>query len=39
MLHKSTRGIIADGDPKYLRDQSRNPFVKQFFNRLPADNT
>jgi phospholipid/cholesterol/gamma-HCH transport system ATP-binding protein len=39
MLHKSTRGIIADGDPKYFRDQSRNPFVKQFFNRLPADNT
>lgn len=38
MLHKSTRGIIADGDPKYLRDQSRNPFVKQFFNRLPGDN-
>ena len=39
MLHKSTRGIIADGDPIYLRDQSRNPFVKQFFNRLPAENT
>ncbi len=39
MLHKSTRGIIADGDPKYLRDQSRNLFVKQFFNRLPAGNT
>jgi phospholipid/cholesterol/gamma-HCH transport system ATP-binding protein len=38
MLHKSTRGIIADGDPKYLRDQSRNPFVKQFFNRLPGNN-
>jgi phospholipid/cholesterol/gamma-HCH transport system ATP-binding protein len=38
MLHKSTRGIIADGDPKYLRDQSRNPFVKQFFNRLPSNN-
>jgi phospholipid/cholesterol/gamma-HCH transport system ATP-binding protein len=37
MLHKSTRGIIADGDPQYLRDYSRNPFVKQFFNRLPAD--
>ena len=37
MLHKNTRGIIADGDPIYLRDQSRNPFVKQFFNRLPAD--
>ena len=39
LLHKSTRGIIADGDPKYLRDQSRNPFVKQFFNRLPGDHT
>jgi len=39
MLHKSTRGIIADGDPKYLRDQSRNPFVKQFFNRLPEENS
>ena len=39
MLHKSTRGIIADGDPKFLRDQSRNPFVKQFFNRLPGDYT
>ena len=39
MLHKSTRGIIADGDPQYLRDQSRNPFVKQFFNRLPGDHT
>lgn len=39
MLHNSTRGIIAEGDPKYLRDQSRNPFVKQFFNRLPGDMT
>ena len=37
MLHKSTRGIIAEGDPKYLRDQSRNLFVKQFFNRLPGN--
>ena len=37
MLHKSTRGIIADGNPKYLRDQSRNLFVKQFFNRLPGN--
>ena len=39
MLHKNTRGIIATGDPKYLRDHSRNPFVKQFFNRLAANNT
>jgi phospholipid/cholesterol/gamma-HCH transport system ATP-binding protein len=38
MLHKSNRGIIATGDPKYLMDHSRNPFVKQFFNRLTADN-
>jgi phospholipid/cholesterol/gamma-HCH transport system ATP-binding protein len=37
MLHKSTRGIIADGNPKYLRDQSRNLFVKQFFNRLSGN--
>ena len=35
MLHSSTRGIIAEGDPQYLRDHSQNPFVKQFFNRLP----
>jgi phospholipid/cholesterol/gamma-HCH transport system ATP-binding protein len=37
MLHKSNRGIIATGDPNYLRDHSRNPFVKQFFNRLAAN--
>jgi len=37
MLHKDSRGIIAAGDPKYLKDHSRNPFVKQFFNRLTAD--
>ena len=39
MLHKSNRGIIATGDPKYLMDHSRNSFVKQFFNRLTADNS
>ena len=32
MLDKQTRGIIAEGDPKYLRDQSQNKFVKEFFN-------
>jgi phospholipid/cholesterol/gamma-HCH transport system ATP-binding protein len=37
MLDKRTRGIIAEGDPKYLRDHSRNRFVKQFFNRLAED--
>jgi phospholipid/cholesterol/gamma-HCH transport system ATP-binding protein len=39
MLHKSNRGIIATGDPNYLRDHSRNPFVKQFFNRLAEKDT
>lgn len=33
MLDKRTRGIIAEGDPKYLRDHSQNPLVRQFFNR------
>jgi len=36
MLDKRTKGIIADGDPKQLRDHSQNRFVKQFFNRLPS---
>jgi phospholipid/cholesterol/gamma-HCH transport system ATP-binding protein len=34
MLDKSRRGVIAEGDPKYLRDHSQNPFVRHFFNRL-----
>jgi phospholipid/cholesterol/gamma-HCH transport system ATP-binding protein len=34
MLDKGTKGIIAEGDPKFLRDHSLNPFVHQFFNRL-----
>jgi phospholipid/cholesterol/gamma-HCH transport system ATP-binding protein len=33
MLDKRTRGVIAEGDPLYLRDHSQNPFVSQFFNR------
>jgi len=37
MLHKDHRGIIASGDPNYLREHSRNPFVKQFFNRRAED--
>jgi phospholipid/cholesterol/gamma-HCH transport system ATP-binding protein len=39
LLHRSNRGIIAEGDPQYLRDHSKNLFVKQFFNRLAGDNT
>ncbi len=34
MLDKISRGIIAEGDPKYLRDHSKNQFVRQFFNRM-----
>jgi len=32
MLDKKTQGIIAEGDPKYLRDHSLNEFVRSFFN-------
>lgn len=35
MLDKTTRSIIADGDPRRLRDASEHPFVRQFFNRQP----
>ncbi len=35
MLDKNVKGIIAEGDPRQLRDQSRNHYVKQFFNRQP----
>ncbi len=37
MLDKKTKGIIAEGDPKYLRDHSKNPSVRHFFNRQPED--
>jgi len=33
MLDKRTKGIIAEGDPKVLRDTSNNPWVRQFFRR------
>jgi phospholipid/cholesterol/gamma-HCH transport system ATP-binding protein len=33
MLDKRTKGIIAEGDPRVLRDSSDNPWVRQFFNR------
>ena len=35
MVDKSTKGIIAEGDPKVLKETSTNDFVRQFFNRLP----
>jgi phospholipid/cholesterol/gamma-HCH transport system ATP-binding protein len=34
MLDKASKGIIAEGDPKMLRDQSPDPRVHQFFNRI-----
>ncbi|MCC6198551.1 MAG: ATP-binding cassette domain-containing protein [Burkholderiales bacterium] len=33
MLDKRVKGIIADGDPKRLRDESTDPYVRQFFHR------
>ncbi len=33
MLDKDTKGIIAEGDPHYLKETSENAFVKQFFHR------
>jgi phospholipid/cholesterol/gamma-HCH transport system ATP-binding protein len=34
MLDKASKGIIAEGDPKVLRDESPDPRVHQFFNRI-----
>src|SRR5690349_1897651 len=33
MLDKRKKGIIAEGDPRKLRDESDNPWVRQFFRR------
>ena len=33
MLDKKTKNIIAEGDPRYLKDNSQNVSVRQFFNR------
>ena len=33
MLDKAARGIIAEGDPRWLKDNSTDPRVKAFFNR------
>lgn len=35
MLDKSTKGIIAEGDPRELRDNSDHPIVRSFFLREP----
>jgi phospholipid/cholesterol/gamma-HCH transport system ATP-binding protein len=33
MLDKRTKGIIAEGHPRDLRDHSEDPFVRKFFRR------
>jgi phospholipid/cholesterol/gamma-HCH transport system ATP-binding protein len=35
MLDRQAQGVIAEGDPRALRDTSGNPRVRQFFNREP----
>jgi len=36
MLDRAARGVIAEGDPRRLREESRNPVVHAFFHREPA---
>lgn len=33
MLHKETRGVIAEGDPRTLRERSEDVRVREFLNR------
>jgi phospholipid/cholesterol/gamma-HCH transport system ATP-binding protein len=37
MLDKQTKSIVATGRPEELRQRSDNPWVRQFFNRQPAN--
>jgi phospholipid/cholesterol/gamma-HCH transport system ATP-binding protein len=37
MIDAETKSIIAEGDPRALRDRSPDPRVHAFFNRRPAD--
>jgi phospholipid/cholesterol/gamma-HCH transport system ATP-binding protein len=37
MLDRATRSIIAEGDPRVLRDSSQDERVRAFFHRLPLD--
>jgi len=36
MLDKAARGVIAEGDPRRLRDESTHPVVRAFFRREAA---
>jgi phospholipid/cholesterol/gamma-HCH transport system ATP-binding protein len=33
ILDTETKGIIEEGDPRYLKDHSKNPWVRKFLNR------
>ncbi|MDP3284677.1 MAG: ATP-binding cassette domain-containing protein [Desulfobacterales bacterium] len=33
MLDKKTKSIIAEGDPRYIKEHNPDPSVRQFFNR------
>ena len=33
MLDRDTRGVIAEGEPRALRDRSEDPRVREFLNR------
>ena len=33
VLDKAAKGIVAEGDPRELRDHCEHPFVRAFFNR------
>jgi phospholipid/cholesterol/gamma-HCH transport system ATP-binding protein len=35
MLDRRAKGIVAKGDPRILRDESEDRWVRQFFNRQP----
>lgn len=37
VLDKEAKGIIAEGDPRQLRDDKGDPRVFSFFNRLPRE--
>jgi phospholipid/cholesterol/gamma-HCH transport system ATP-binding protein len=37
MLDKDTRSIVAEGDPRTLRDSSAHPWVRRFLSRAEAE--
>lgn len=39
MLDKTSRGIIDSGDPRFLRDHSTHPYVREFLTRGGMDGT